>query len=116
MKLSTFSDWLSAHARRDVDRVRFALAEVGKHPYRGAVRSTDAQTRQVPENDHKLREARIAHVPGTREEFYVYLVEGQCEDRLTMTRASIGQQTSEEGLYRALREILRDPPGWPRIG
>jgi len=49
---------------------------VSLSPSRKWARITDAQTGRVPENDHKLRAARVEHVPGKRDDFYVYLIEG----------------------------------------
>jgi hypothetical protein len=100
--------------RADVNHVRAAFDLVGDHPKRGETRSYDAQTRTIETNDNRVREARIEPVPGTQEEFYLYLTEGKVEDRLTLTRKSLGRKIDEDGLYPALHAILGDPKGWPR--
>jgi hypothetical protein len=66
----------------------------------------------VPESAYENRAVWLEEVLGTTEEFYLFRMEGQVEDRLTLTRKSIGAATDEQGLFRALREILGDPPGW----
>jgi len=115
--LATLERWLDAHVRHDVDTIRMAFSLVGEHPKRGEKRAYDAMTRQVPENPDSYRKARIEHVPGTQEEFYLYIVQGKCEDRLTLTRNSLGRKKlDDEGLSQALHAILGDPPGWPRRG
>ena len=124
MKLATVQRWLDAHVRHDVDYVRYAFHLAGSHKKRGEVKSYDGQTRRlelpslrrmVKGNPDTHREARIEHVPGTREDFYLYIIQGQCEDRLTLTRASLGFKKADgEGLYQVLFDVLGDPPKWPR--
>jgi hypothetical protein len=126
MKLTTLQRWLDAHARHNMNNLRYAFHLVGKHEQRGDLKSYDGQTRtlelqklrrMVNNNPDTHREVRIEHVPGTQEEFYLYIVEGKCEDRLTLTRASIGfKKADEKGLQQALVAILGDPPNWPRQG
>jgi hypothetical protein len=112
--LATLQRWLDAHMRHDPNHVRMGLDLSAKHPKRGEKKAYDGETRIVPENRDDYRAVRIEHVPGTREEFHVYIIEGKSEDRLTFTRQSLGRKVDEDGLLQVLRDILGDPPGWPR--
>lgn len=110
--IAEFRDWLRKHAQRSMNDLRAAFSVVGDHPRRGPFRSYDGQTRWAPESPPDERDAWLEEVPGMADELHLYRIEGQVEDRLTLSRRSIGTATSDQGLFRALREIIGDPPGW----
>jgi hypothetical protein len=111
------SAWLDAAARHNVEDLHAARSLVGKSHLRGPEKSKDLQTRRIPSNPPTLRAARIEPDPASPGDVRVVFVQGEVEDSLTMTRASLGELNGETGYLPVLADVWRNltgsPPGGP---